>query len=113
MLPVTHSAPPIPSPVAIAPEIRAVSFSTATIRTGRVAVAKIDCSGIRPQDVRVEATRPGYVVEVLPSRTRQGRFVILAVRIHRQLGTPRSLCLLRFAAGPASALASLTVLPEA
>jgi len=94
----------------IVPEIRAVSFSTATIRSGRVAVAKIDCSGIRPQDLRCEVTRPGFTVEVLPDRTRQGRFVILAVRIHRQLGTPRSLCLLRFTAGPTQALASITIL---
>jgi hypothetical protein len=99
-----------PHPVVIAPEIRAVSFSTATIRSGRVVVAKIDCSGIRPQDVRCESTRPGFVVEVLPNRTRQGRFVILAVRIHRELGTPRSLCLLRFSAGSSGAMASLTVL---
>lgn len=98
------------SSLGIVPEIRAVSFSTATIRSGRVAVAKVDCSGIRPQDIRCEATRPGFTVEVLPDRARQGRFVILAVRIHRQLGTPRSLCLLRFSAGPTQAMASLTVL---
>jgi hypothetical protein len=102
---------PKPTPFAIAPEIRAVSFSTATIRSGRVAVAKIDCTGIRPQDVRCEASRSGFVVEVLPNRVRQGRHVILAVRVHRQLGTPRALCLLQFSAGAATALASLTVLP--
>lgn len=99
------------SSLGIVPEMRAVSFSTATIRSGRVAVAKIDCSGILPRDIHCESTRPGFVVEVLPDRTRQGRFVILAIRIHRQLGTPRSLCLLRFSAGPTNALASLTVLP--
>jgi hypothetical protein len=107
---VTHSSNPKPVALGVAPEIRAVSFATATIRTGRVAVAKIDCSGIRPQDVRCESARAGFVVEVLPSRARQGRFVILAIRIHRQLGTPRSLCLVRFSAGPLSSLASLTVL---
>ena len=112
MLAVNRPQTTTPSPAAITPEIRGVSFSTATIRSGRVAVAKIDCSGIRPQDVRCEATQSGFVAEVLPNRTRQGRFVILAVRIHRQLGTPRGLCLLRFSAGTASALASLTVLPE-
>lgn len=101
---------PSSSALGIVPEIRSVSFSTATIRTGRVAVAKIDCSGIKPQDLRCEATRPGFIVEVLPDRTRQGRFVILAIRIHRQLGTPRSLCLLQFSAGSTNTLASLTVL---
>jgi len=97
-------------PVAVAPEIRAVSFTTATIRTGRVAVAKIDCTGVRPQDVRCEPSRPGFTVEVLPRRARQGRVVLIAIRIHRQLGTPRGLCLLRFTAGTASAQASITVL---
>jgi hypothetical protein len=107
---VTRSSSPHPVMPGVAPEIRAVSFSTATIRTGRVAVAKVDCSGIRPQDVRCESARAGFVVEVLPNRTRQGRFVIIAIRIHRQLGTPSGLCLVRFGAGPASSLASLTVL---
>lgn len=111
MLAVNRVTSSTPSPITIASEIRAVSFSTATIRTGRVAVAKIDCTGIRPRDVRVEATRPGFSVEVLPTRARHGRFIILAVRVHRQLGTPRGLCLLRFSAGSASASASLTVLP--
>lgn len=111
MLAVTRpSSNPSSSSLGIVTEIRAVSFSTATIRTGRVAVAKVDCSGIKPQDLRCEATRPGFTVEVLPDRTRQGRFVLLAIRIHRQFGTPRSLCLLRFSAGPTTALASLTVL---
>jgi hypothetical protein len=107
----TVAPPTSASPtLGIVPEIRAVSFSTATIRSGRVAVAKVDCTGIRPHDVRCEAAQPGFVVEVLPRRARQGRFVIIAVRIHRQLGTPRSLCLVRFHAGSATALASLTVL---
>jgi hypothetical protein len=110
MLAVTRISIPNPQYLAVVPEIRAVSFSTATIRSGRVAVAKIDCSGIRPQDVCCEAARPGFTVETLPNRTRQGRFIILAVRIHRQLGTPRALCLVRFSAGSASASASLTVL---
>jgi hypothetical protein len=110
MLAVNRLSTSRPSTIAIASEIRAVSFSTATIRTGRVAVAKVDCTGIRPRDICVEA-RPGFTVEVLPTRARQGRFVILAVRIHRQLGTPRGLCLLRFSAGSLSASASLTVLP--
>lgn len=101
-----------PTPLArsIMPEIRAVSFATATIRSGRVAVAKIDCTGIRPYDVRCEAALPGFTVEVLPNRARQGRFILMAVRIHRELGTARGLCLLRFGTGPSSALASITVL---
>jgi len=108
---VTRTSISNPQYLAVVPEIRAVSFSTATIRSGRVAVAKIDCSGIRPRDVCCEPARPGFTVELLPNRIRQGRFIILAVRIHRQLGTPRALCLLRFSGGSASALASLTVLP--
>ena len=107
---VTTSSKTSSSSLGIVSEIRAVSFSTATIRTGRVAVAKIDCSGVKPHDVRCEATGPGFTIEVLPDRTRQGRFVLLAIRIHRQLGTPRSLCLVRFSAGSTNALASLTVL---
>lgn len=91
-------------------EIRAVSFSTATIRSGRVVVAKIDCTGIRPHDIRCESVSPGFSAEVLPNRARQGRFVILAIRIHRELGTPRGLCLLRFSAASTSSLGSLTVL---
>jgi hypothetical protein len=109
MLAVTHSTSG-PHALAIPPEIRGVSFATATLRSGRVAVAKIDCTGIRPQDVRCEATSPGFTLEVLPNRARQGRFVLLAIRIHRELGTPRSLCLVRFGAGSASARASITVL---
>ncbi|MCH9687896.1 MAG: hypothetical protein K0V04_41080 [Deltaproteobacteria bacterium] len=73
-------------------------------------MAKIDCSGLAPEQVLCESTSPGFTVEVLPTRTRQGRFVILGIRIHRSLGTPRSLCLIRFYSGSQSARASLTVL---
>jgi len=93
------------------PQIRSVAFSTATIRTGRVAVAKIDCTGIPPHEIHCESTSQGFDVEILPTRTRQGRFVILGIRVHRRLGVPRSLCLLRFSAGPLGAVASVTVLP--
>lgn len=110
MLAVTNTSTPTPQSPAIAPEIRGVSFSTATIRTGRVAVAKVDCTGIRPYDVRCEAASSGFTVEMLPNRARQGRFILIAVRIHRHLGTPRGLCLLRFSAGSVSTQASLTVL---
>lgn len=102
-----RSARPPDQPI---PEIRAVSFVTSTIRTGRVAVAKIDCPGIRPEAICCESVRPDCVAEVLPDWSRQGRFVILAIRIHRELDTPSGLCLLRFSAGSASSLASLTVL---
>ena len=92
------------------PEIRAISFSTATLRSGRVVVAKIDCSGLHPEDIRCTVARAGFTAEILPDRTRQGRFVYVAVRVHRDPDTMRGLCLLRFSAGPASLLASLTVL---
>ncbi len=101
----------VPSPVhKTSPEIRAVCFSTATIRSGRVAVATIDCSGLAPEDIHCEITSPGFVLDVLPTRTRQGRNVILGVRIHRNLGALRSLCLVRFHAGSQGARASVTVL---
>lgn len=92
------------------PEIRAVSFSTATIRSGRVAVAKIDCSGIAPHELRCESTSHGFELQVLPTRARQGRFILVGVRIHRRLGTPRNLCIIRFEANGLSSSASLTVL---
>lgn len=110
MLAVNTPSTPNSFSTTVAPEIRAVSFSTATIRSGRVAVAKIDCTGIRPQDLRCKAEQAGFEVEVLPNRTRQGRFILIALRIHRQLGTPRNLCLVRFSAASVSSLASLTVL---
>lgn len=106
------SIPPSSPPTAAVPEIHAVSFATATIRTGRVAAARIECSGILPEDIRCEATRPGFLVEILPPRMQQGRCVILAIRVHRRPGTPRGLCLVRFSAGATCALASLTVLPR-
>ncbi len=99
-----------PAPSSVRPEIRSVSFSAATIRTGRVTVAKIDCSGIKPREIRCEAASPGFELELLPHRTRQGRFVIMGIRIHRSLGTPRTLCLVRFSAAGLSTSASVTVL---
>lgn len=106
------TTPPLssPAPQLADPQINAVAFSTSTIKSGRVAVAKIDCSGIRPEDIRCESTSHGFEIEVLPARARHGRFVVLAIRIHRRLGAPRSLCLVRFTAGAHSAAASVTVL---
>ncbi|MEX1362419.1 MAG: hypothetical protein AB1Z98_04790 [Nannocystaceae bacterium] len=92
------------------PEIRAVSFSTATIRSGRVAVAKIDCSGIAPYELVCESSSTGFDLQVLPTRARQGRFILVGVRIHRRLGAPRNLCIIRFAASGQCSSASLTVL---
>lgn len=92
------------------PELRSVAFSTATIRTGRVVVAKIDCTDISAEDLACVPTSAGYDVEVLPSTTRQGRHLVVGLRIHRRLGTPHSLCSIRFSAGDETALASVTVL---
>ncbi|MEM9455167.1 MAG: hypothetical protein AAGF11_13380 [Myxococcota bacterium] len=92
------------------PQIHAVSFPTATIRSGRVAVAKLECTGIPPEEIRCAPVRPGFTVEVLPTRAREGRFIILGIRITRMPDTQRDLCLLRLSAGLASSLASLTVL---
>lgn len=92
------------------PEIRAVSFPTATIRSGRVAVAKIDCSGVLPEELRCDPARPGFTVEVLPTRAREGRHILLGIRVHRKPEANRDLCLLRLSAGSASSLASITVL---
>ena len=99
------------SPLRPHPELRAVKFSTATIRSGRVAAAKIDCSGIAPDEIVVEPTSHAFEIHVLPTRARQGRFVLLAIRIHRRLGAPRSLCVVRVRAADQSASASVTVLP--
>ncbi|MCX4245084.1 hypothetical protein OEB96_30950 [Paraliomyxa miuraensis] len=101
---------PAGSPLHARPEIRSISFSTATLRSGRVVVAKIDCSGLRPEDIECTVARAGFTAEILPDRTRQGRYVYVAVRIHREPCATRGLCLLRFSAGPASLLSSLTVL---
>jgi len=87
-----------------------VSFPTATIRSGRVAVAKIDCAGILPEELNCTAVRPGFTIDVLPTRVRQGRFVLLSLRIHRDQDATKSLCLVRLEAGPASSLASITVI---
>lgn len=94
----------------VPPRLQSVSFSTATIRTGRIVVAKIDCAGISADDITCTATSHGYDVEVLPAHTQQGRFMIVGLRVHRRLGTPSSLCSIRFQAGQQSALASVTVL---
>lgn len=87
-----------------------MSFPTATIRSGRVAVAKVDCAGILPEELSCEAVRPGFTVDVLPTRVREGRHVLLSLRIHRSRDATRSLCLVRLTAGSASSLASITVL---
>ena len=112
MLAVIQTPPTTLAPASprTSPQIRSVSFSTSTIRTGRVAVAKVDCEGIHPQDIVCESTSHGFDVQPLPTRARQGRFVIIGIRIHRRLGAPRSLCLVRFRAGSQTAAASVTVL---
>lgn len=92
------------------PEIHAVSFPTATIRSGRVAVAKIRCTGIPPEEIRCAPVRPGFTVEVLPDRAREGRYIVLGIRITRMPDAQRDLCLLRLSAGSVSSLASITVL---
>lgn len=102
---------PRPDPLRPHPELRSVCFSTATIRSGRVAAAKIDCSGIPPEHVTIEPLSQAFEVQVLPTRARQGRFVLLAIRIHRRLGAPRSLCVLRVSAAGQSVSASITVRP--
>ena len=90
--------------------IRSVSFACATIRSGRVAAAKIACDGAFPGWVRCTPVTPGFDVEILPERTYQQGEIIVGLRIHRRIGAPRRLCLIRFDVGNASAKASITVL---
>ena len=92
------------------PQIRAVSFTSATMRSGRAAVLRIDCTGVEPDEIRCEAARPGFSVETTPRRVRDGRHILVSLRIHRTPQAPKALCLVRVSAGSTSALASITVL---
>ena len=89
--------------------IEAVSFQGATIRSGGVAVARLRGRNIAPGDVTAAPANAGFVIDILPERTEQGDELVLGIRIFRRMGTPRGLCLIRFTAGPATAVASITV----
>lgn len=93
------------------PEIEAIAFSTSTIRSGSMAVAKVRGQHLHGADVRCEAMSTGFIIDVLPQQTVQaeGEQLVLAMRVFRRIGTPRGLCLVRVSAGDSSAVGSITV----
>ena len=93
-----------------APRSLSVSFAVSTIRSDRVAVAKIDCPGALPHEVAAFAVTPGFEVDLLEERAVSDGLIIVGVRIHRRIGAIRRLCLVRFSVGRLSATASITVL---
>ena len=101
----------LPSPALNArTQILSVAFATSTLRSDRVVAARLQCTGAHGQRVRAEAITPGFTVDLLPQRSHEQGRILLAVRIHRRLGTVRRLCLVRFCVGDAAAVASITVL---
>jgi hypothetical protein len=94
-----------------APHIEGMAFSTATIRSGGMAVATLRGSDLQGADVRCEAMSSGFIVDVLPHHTVQaeGEQLVLAMRLFRRMGTPRALCLVRVTVGDSSAVGSITV----
>ncbi len=91
--------------------IEGLAFSTATIRSGGMAVAKLRGLHLHGADLKCESMSSGFIVDVLPQHTVQekGEQLVLAMRIFRRMGTPRALCLVRVSIGGSSAVASITV----
>ena len=92
------------------PQILSVAFATSAVRSNRVVAARLQCTGAQRSRVTAEAMTPGFDVDLLPQRSQDDGRILLAVRIHRRLGTVRRLCLVRFCVGQAAAVASITVL---
>ncbi|MBV1856887.1 MAG: hypothetical protein KUG77_00650 [Nannocystaceae bacterium] len=93
------------------PVIEGLAFSTATIRSGGMAVAKIRGVNLQQADLKCESMSSGFIIDVLPQHSVQeeGEQLVLAMRIFRRMGTPRALCLVRVSMGGSSAVASITV----
>lgn len=91
--------------------IEGLAFSTATIRSSGMAVAKIRGLNLHGADVKCESMSSGFIIDVLPQHAVQekGEQIVLAMRIFRRMGTPRALCLVRVSIGGSSAVASITV----
>lgn len=92
------------------PQILSVAFESSTIRSDRVAVAKLECVGVLPEDVSVHPVTPGFEIQLLEERAMQDGLIIVGLRIHRRIGAVRRLCLVRFSIPGDSAIASITVL---
>jgi len=92
-------------------QIEGLAFSTATIRSGGMAVAKVRGLHLHGADLKCESMSSGFIIDVLPQHTVQeeGEQLVLAMRIFRRMGTPRALCLVRVSIGGSSAVASITV----
>ena len=91
--------------------IEGLAFSAATIRSGSMAVAKVRGLHLHGADLKCESMSSGFIIDVLPQHTVQeeGEQLVLAMRVFRRVGTPRSLCLVRVSIGGSSAVASITV----
>ncbi len=91
--------------------IEGLAFSTATIRSGGMAVAKIRGAHLHGAEIECESMNGGFIIDVLPQHAVQeeGEQIVLAMRIFRRMGTPRALCLVRVSIGGSSAVASITV----
>jgi len=91
--------------------IERMAFSSATIRSGGMAVATLHGTDLQGADVRAEPMSRGFIVDVLPHHTVQseGEQLVLAMRVFRRIGTPRALCLVRVSVGHSSAVGSITV----
>ena len=93
------------------PVIEGIAFSTSTIRSGSMAVAKVRGQHLHGVDVRCEAMSSGFILDLLPQQTvqSQGEQLVLAMRVFRRMGTPRGLCLVRVSVGDSSAVGSIAV----
>jgi hypothetical protein len=91
--------------------IRAIAFASTTIRSDRVVAVTLSCTGGHRRAISVESETPGFDVELLPERSQRRGQVIVAIRVHRRLGTIRLRCRLRFCIGDACGVASITVVP--
>jgi len=91
--------------------IQGLAFSTATIRSGGMAVAKVRGLHLHGADLKCQSMSSGFIIDVLPQHAVQekGEQLVLAMRIFRRMGTPRALCLVRVSIGGSSAVASITV----
>ncbi len=89
--------------------IETISFASDTVRSDHVVAVTLECTGGHRRAISVESMTAGFEVELLPERSQERGQIIVALRIHRRLGTIARLCVLRFTVGDATAIAPITV----
>lgn len=89
--------------------IESIAFASDTVRSDHVVAVTLECTGGHRRAITVESMTAGFEVELLPERSQERGQILVAIRIHRRLGTIARLCVLRFNVGDATAIASITV----